>query len=227
MLFTKRLRDGVRSGEITSSVRIWMRPHVKVGGRYRMEEGEIQIDSVENIGLPDITPELARASGFLGVLDLLTVAKHGRGQTIYLIRFHYIPPARRKSRQSHPVKGKNSRKPRPRDHSQTLAEPRILYTVLAMRPSEALARHREEIRRIVSDHRSSNPRVFGSVLNGEDAEGSDLDLLIDPAPETSLMDLARIQGRLEDLMGIPVDVLTPLSLPESYRGRVLDEARPV
>jgi predicted nucleotidyltransferase len=96
-----------------------------------------------------------------------------------------------------------------------------------MRPSEALARHREEIRRIVSDHRSSNPRVFGSVLHGEDAEGSDLDLLIDPAPETSLMDLARIQGRLEDLMGIPVDVLTPLSLPESYRGRILGEARPV
>ncbi|MGB9029345.1 MAG: nucleotidyltransferase family protein [Acidobacteriaceae bacterium] len=96
-----------------------------------------------------------------------------------------------------------------------------------MRPSEALARHREEIRRIVSDHRSSNPRVFGSVLHGEDAEGSDLDLLIDPAPETSLMDVARIQGRLEELMGIQVDVLTPLSLPESYRGRVLGEARPV
>jgi predicted nucleotidyltransferase len=96
-----------------------------------------------------------------------------------------------------------------------------------MRPSEALARHREEIRRILSDRRSSNPRVFGSVLHGEDAEGSDLDLLIDPAPETSLMDVARIQGRLEELMGIHVDVLTPLSLPESYRRRVLGEARPV
>jgi hypothetical protein len=55
-----------------------------------MEEGEIEVDSIEPIGLPDITPELARASGFLGVLDLLKVAKHGRGETIYLVRFHYL-----------------------------------------------------------------------------------------------------------------------------------------
>ena len=57
-----------------------------------MEEGEIEIDSIETIGFPEITPELARASGFLGVLDLLKVAKHGKGDNIYLIRFHYIPP---------------------------------------------------------------------------------------------------------------------------------------
>lgn len=94
MLFTQRLREGVRSGAITCSVRIWMRPHVRVGARYRMEEGEVEIDSIEPIGLPDITPALARASGFLGVLDLLKIAKHGRGQNIYLIRFHYIPPRR-------------------------------------------------------------------------------------------------------------------------------------
>jgi hypothetical protein len=94
MLFTKRLREGVRNGEITSSVRIWMRPHVKVGNRYRMEEGEIEIDSIEPIGLPDITPQLARASGFLGVLDLLKVAQHGKGQNIFLVRFHYVPPRR-------------------------------------------------------------------------------------------------------------------------------------
>ncbi len=92
MLFSKRLREGVRRGEITCSVRIWMRPRVVVGGRYRMEEGEIEIDSIEPIGLPDITPELARESGFLGVLDLLKVAKHGKGQNIYLIRFHYVRP---------------------------------------------------------------------------------------------------------------------------------------
>ncbi len=92
MLFTKRLRERVRRGEITTSVRIWMRPHVSVGGRYRMEEGEIEVDSIEIIGFPDITPELARESGFLGVLDLLKVAKHGNGERIYLIRFHYIPP---------------------------------------------------------------------------------------------------------------------------------------
>lgn len=94
MLFTKRLRDGVRRKEITSSVRIWTRPQVRVGGRYRMEEGEIEIDSIERIGFPDITPELARESGFLGVLDLLKVAKHGKGDQIYLIRFHYLPPSR-------------------------------------------------------------------------------------------------------------------------------------
>ena len=69
-----------------------MRPHVKVGGRYPMEEGQIEIDSIEPISFADITPQLARASGFLGVLDLLKIAKHGKGENIYLIRFHYIPP---------------------------------------------------------------------------------------------------------------------------------------
>ena len=100
MVFTKRLRDRVRTGEITCSVRIWTRPHVRVGARYRMDEGEIEIDSIESIGLPDITPELARESGFLGVLDLLKVAKHGSGQNIYLVRFHYIPPTRKSALRS-------------------------------------------------------------------------------------------------------------------------------
>ena len=93
MLFAKRLREGVRRGEITCSVRIWMSPRVKVGGRYRMDEGEIEVDSIEQIGFPDITPELARESGFLGVLDLLKIAKHGKGENIYLVRFHYEAPA--------------------------------------------------------------------------------------------------------------------------------------
>ena len=92
MVFTKRLREGVRSGKITCSVRIWLRPHVKVGARYPMDEGEIEVDSIEPIGLPDITPQLARESGFLGVVDLLKVAKHGKGENIYLIRFHYVHP---------------------------------------------------------------------------------------------------------------------------------------
>jgi len=65
-----------------------------------MDEGEIEVDSMELIGFPDITPELARESGFLGVLDLLKVAKHGRGEKIYLIRFHYIPPVRVKAKRS-------------------------------------------------------------------------------------------------------------------------------
>jgi len=94
VIFTKRLRDGVRSGEITCSVRIWIQPRVKVGGRYAMEEGQIEVDSILPITLADITPELARASGFKGVVDLLKVAKHGRGENIYLVRFHYLPPAR-------------------------------------------------------------------------------------------------------------------------------------
>src|SRR5271163_3142230 len=102
MVFAKRLREGVRSGQITCSVRIWVRPHVKVGARYRMEEGEIEIDSIERIGLPDITPGLARESGFLGVLDLLKVAKHGAGENIYMVRFHYLPPMRRKAPSSEP-----------------------------------------------------------------------------------------------------------------------------
>ncbi len=93
MVFTKRLREGVRRGEIICSVRIWTRPHVKIGGRYRMDEGEIVVDSIEMIGFPDITPELARTSGFLGVLDLLKTAKHGSGENIYLVRFHYVPPS--------------------------------------------------------------------------------------------------------------------------------------
>ena len=103
MIFTKRLRDGVRRGEITCSVRIWTRPHVRVGGRYPMEEGSIIVDSIEPIGLPDITHELAVASGFLGILDLLKVAKHGRGNNIYLIRFHYIGPRRPKQPRRRPA----------------------------------------------------------------------------------------------------------------------------
>ena len=102
MVFTKRLREGVRRGEITCSVRIWTRPHVKVGGRYPVEEGEIEVDSIEPIGFPDITPELARESGFLGLIDLLKVAKHGKGENIYLVRFHYVRPR---------IKGRGRRKP--------------------------------------------------------------------------------------------------------------------
>jgi hypothetical protein len=97
MVFAKRLREGVVRGEITCTVRIWTGPHVKEGGRYSMGDGAIEIESVTPISFPDITPELARESGFSGVLDLLKVAQHGKGDKIYLIRFHYIPPrAKRK-----------------------------------------------------------------------------------------------------------------------------------
>ena len=80
MVFAKRLREGVRRGEITCSVRIWTRSHVKAGARYRMEEGHIEVDSIQPIGFPDITPQLARESGFLGLVDLLKVARHGKGE---------------------------------------------------------------------------------------------------------------------------------------------------
>ena len=92
MVFTKRLREGVRRGRIKCSVRIWMRPHVKAGGRYRMDEGHIVVDSIRPIRLADITRDLAQESGFSSVKDLLETAKHGPGDNVYLIRFHYLPP---------------------------------------------------------------------------------------------------------------------------------------
>jgi hypothetical protein len=96
MVFAKRLREGVVRGDITCSVRIWTGPPRRGRPPCRMGDGEIEIESVTPIGFPDITPELARESGFLGVLDLLKVAKHGKGNNIYLIRFHYIPPHKKR-----------------------------------------------------------------------------------------------------------------------------------
>ena len=91
MVFTKRLRDGIRRGRIRCTIRIWARLHVKVGGRYAMDDGHIVVDSIEDITLDDITYDLARESGFESVEDLLQVAKHGPGDRVYLIRFHYLP----------------------------------------------------------------------------------------------------------------------------------------
>ena len=92
MEFTKRLREGIRRGRIRCTIRIWQRPHVKVGGRYRMEDGHIVVDSIAAIAESDITYDLARESGFESVDDLLRIARHGRGDQVYLIRFHYLPP---------------------------------------------------------------------------------------------------------------------------------------
>lgn len=92
MVFTKRLREGIRRGRIRCSIRIWARPHVKVGGRYQMDDGHIVVDSIALIGIADITYDLARESGFDSVDDLLEIARHGRGDHVYLIRFHYLPP---------------------------------------------------------------------------------------------------------------------------------------
>jgi len=92
MLFAKRLRQGKKEGRITCTVRIWQKPHVRAGGIYPMEEGHILVESIQPISLDDITGDLARRSGFLGVVDLLKVARHGSGTNIYLIEFQYLPP---------------------------------------------------------------------------------------------------------------------------------------
>jgi len=92
MVFTKRLREGIRRGRIRCSIRIWQGPRVKPGGRYRMEDGHIVVDSIASMAISDVTYDLARESGFDSVDDLLKTAKHGSGDNVYLIRFHYLPP---------------------------------------------------------------------------------------------------------------------------------------
>ena len=96
-----------------------------------------------------------------------------------------------------------------------------------MKPSALLDQHRAAIRDVVAMHRASNPRVFGSVLYGEDTEASDLDLLVDPAEGMSLFDVGAIRWKLRDLLGISVDVVSPRSLPDSFRDEVLATAVPV
>jgi len=94
-----------------------------------------------------------------------------------------------------------------------------------MRPSKALQLHRVAIRRIVETHGACNPRVFGSVLHGDDTDGSDIDILIDPVDgRTSLISLVRIKRDLEQLLGVKADIQTPLSLHEKFRGAILQEA---
>jgi hypothetical protein len=103
MLFTKKLRAGVKSGRVTASVRIWMTPRVKVGGRYQLEDGQIEVSSIREISREDLTDQLARDTGFDNLIDLMKTAKHGSGQHIYYIRFRFVPgPAR-------PVRKKRNR----------------------------------------------------------------------------------------------------------------------
>jgi predicted nucleotidyltransferase len=96
-----------------------------------------------------------------------------------------------------------------------------------MKPSTALASNNEAIRKIVFSHKGRNPRVFGSVSRGEDADGSDLDILVDPEPDMTLLDIGAMRSELKQLLGIQVDVLTPKALPLKFRDRVLHEAVPV
>lgn len=96
-----------------------------------------------------------------------------------------------------------------------------------MKPSDLLNANREAIRRVIETHRACNPRVFGSVLHGDDTEESDLDILVDPTPDLTLFDIGAIRHELLQLLGVAVDVVTPKALPESFRAAVLAEARPV
>ena len=96
-----------------------------------------------------------------------------------------------------------------------------------MRPSIALQTHREAIRTIALSHRVTNVRVFGSVVHGDDIEGSDLDILVEPTSEATMMDIAKIQLELSQLLPVAVDVLTPNGLPAKFRGQVVSEALPV
>jgi hypothetical protein len=103
MVFTKRLREGIRKGRITCTVRIWQSCHVKVGGRYRVGPGHVEVTSIKPIELEDVTGELARRSGFAGVVDLLKVARPGPGRNIYLIEFRYREAQGKDRARSHPV----------------------------------------------------------------------------------------------------------------------------
>ena len=92
MQFLASLRDRIRAGEITCSIRLWQSPRVKVGGRYPLSPGHIVVTRLFEIALADVTPDLARQSGFAGVVDLLKVAKHGPGRRVFLVEFRYVAP---------------------------------------------------------------------------------------------------------------------------------------
>jgi hypothetical protein len=89
MGFTKRLHAGIIGGEITQTLRIWQRPHVKVGGCYQLGPGAVEVTRMREIELSDLTPDMARRMGFAGVVDLLKIAKHGPGERVFLIDFEY------------------------------------------------------------------------------------------------------------------------------------------
>src|ERR1035441_4462422 len=95
-----------------------------------------------------------------------------------------------------------------------------------MRPSEILPQHRETIRQLVLQAGMANPRVFGSVVRGEDREDSDLDLLVDPAPRASLLAMEKLQAQLEKATGVKIDLRTPEEINQRFRGKVLAEAAP-
>ena len=96
-----------------------------------------------------------------------------------------------------------------------------------MKPSFALEQNRAAVRAVASRFPATNLRVFGSVLHGDDEDGGDLDLLVEALPGATLFDLGAMQIELEELLGVPVDLLTPGDLPLRFRDQVLAEASPV
>ena len=96
-----------------------------------------------------------------------------------------------------------------------------------MKPSEALEANRQAVRQAVKRFKTENPRLFGSALHGNDREDSDLDILVDPLPGVTLFDLGGLQVELEELLGVPIDLLTPGDLPPKFRDAVLSEAKPI
>lgn len=93
-----------------------------------------------------------------------------------------------------------------------------------MKPSIAYQQHRDAIHQIVARHNAKNPRIFGSVLHGQDTDESDLDILVDTTLETSLFDIGAIGTELTELLGVEVEVLTPGALPDRWRAEVMNEA---
>lgn len=89
MLFQRRFHERIRSGDVRCTVRIWQRPRVKVGGRYALGDGAVVVDRIHETRLDDVTPALARQCGFASLVDLLKTAKHGAGERVFVIDFHY------------------------------------------------------------------------------------------------------------------------------------------
>lgn len=92
--FTPRLREPVMRGDVTCSIRIWQAPRVRLGGCYPLGDGHVEVTRLVEIDLADVTPELARSSGFADLEDLMAVARHGRGERVFLVEFRYVPTAR-------------------------------------------------------------------------------------------------------------------------------------
>ena len=195
MEFTKRLREGVRDGSITCSVRIWQRPHVKPGGRYRMGEGEIEVDSIQAIELADITPQLARESGFAGVVDLLKTAKHGPGTNVYLVRFRYLAPDRTRSRKQ----AGSARAPKPAPRRSDARARQVFARVTRM-----LTRLPEAVGIVRVRHMSLEVRKkrFGYVLDDHHGDGR-LALQCKTTPELrdSLPELAEAAFHVPKYLG--------------------------